>query len=127
MTNNELLYHLHSFTGTEQYHRFSPLFNAVVLTDGAKYLADEAGAYWLMDMIASHLGAVPSQENFVIALLTKEGVNEPGALFTLQDDIPPNNIWAEQDIEYTDFPLDEIKLYVVDSEVGWVVMLPSEY
>ena len=37
--------------------RWSPLFRQMVLTDGAKFVADNGGAhgaYWLMDAIASH-------------------------------------------------------------------------
>ncbi len=52
---------LKQFIGSITYTRFSPLFPNVVLTDGAKYLADECGAYWLMDMIASHLPSLPPQ------------------------------------------------------------------
>ena len=40
------------FTGTQQYYQLN---RHVVLTDGTRYLADEAGAYWLMDAIASYL------------------------------------------------------------------------
>jgi hypothetical protein len=45
------------FTGTEGYIRWSPLFPRMVLTDGTKFVAENgggAGAYWLMDAIASH-------------------------------------------------------------------------
>jgi len=49
------------FTGTEEYHRmrYPWLRKDLLLTDGAKYLADKAGliggtAYWLIDIIASH-------------------------------------------------------------------------
>ena len=48
---------LAGFSGTEEYHRYSPLFRRMLLTDGAKYVADNGGghgAYWLMDAIASH-------------------------------------------------------------------------
>lgn len=46
---------LSQFTGSSTFTKFSPLFPNVVLTEGAEFLADECGAYWLMDMIASHL------------------------------------------------------------------------
>ena len=38
------------------------------------------------------------------------------------DDLPGRKI-IEQEIGYTDFPLDDIKLYVCDG----VLMLPGEY
>jgi len=48
---------LFQFTGTECYHRWSPLFPSMILTGGAKFVADNggtSGAYWLFDAIASH-------------------------------------------------------------------------
>ena len=44
---------LAQFYGTSAYYRFIILSN-LVLTDGTKYLAEVAGAYWLMDLIASY-------------------------------------------------------------------------
>ena len=44
---------LQNFTGTEQLHRFS-VISRLVITDGVKYLCEKAGAYWLMDIIASY-------------------------------------------------------------------------
>jgi hypothetical protein len=46
---------LSNFTGTEKYHRIS---RRHLLTDGTKYLADEAECFWMMDAIASHLRIV---------------------------------------------------------------------
>ena len=40
------------FIGTEHYYRLTP---SAVLTDGTKYLAEGAGAFWLMDAVASYL------------------------------------------------------------------------
>ncbi len=40
------------FTGTEHYYRIS---RRHLLTDGTKYLAEEAECFWMMDAIASHL------------------------------------------------------------------------
>lgn len=113
---------LSQFKGTEAYYRYSPLFPKVVLTDGTKYLADQAGAFWLMDMIASHTTSIT--DYFAIASLTK---GKTGAKFMLTDDVPPNVTYAKQAIEYTDFPLPEIKLYVIKQDDLWVVLLPSEW
>lgn len=42
-----------------------------------------------------------------------------------------DNILVTQNIEYSDFPLEGITLYVIPQEMGssvvWVIMLPSEY
>src|SRR5258708_38127287 len=42
---------LNQFTGTEQWYRHG-LNRNVLFTDGAKYVADQGGAYWLLDEIA---------------------------------------------------------------------------
>jgi hypothetical protein len=42
---------LGQFTGSEQWYRHA-LNRAITFTDGAKYVADQAGAYWLLDEIA---------------------------------------------------------------------------
>jgi hypothetical protein len=56
-----LLSNLAQFTGTTQYYQITA---RTVLTDGAKYLADAAGCYWLMDAIASHLAGLPETAGF---------------------------------------------------------------
>ena len=43
---------LNQFIGTEKYYRIS---RRHLLTDGTKYLAEEAECFWMMDAIASHL------------------------------------------------------------------------
>ncbi len=39
---------LAQFTGSENWYRHA-INHAVLFTDGAKYVADQAGAYWLLD------------------------------------------------------------------------------
>ena len=126
MKSNTLADDLRQFTGTEQYHKFSPLFRTFVLTDGAKYLAEEGHCYWLMDAIASHRASYKN-EGFVVAKFGKKG-NEWWKL-TLEDG--NDNVLARQAIEFSDFPLDAITLYVIPQYTGdeilHVIMLPSEY
>ena len=123
----EIKQELGNFYGTEQWHRYSPLFHNVMLTDGAKYIAETCGAYWLMDVISSHLPSVRKTDSyFAIAQLVK---GKKGAKFKLVPDIPcdDHEVFAKQTIEYTDFPLDEIKFYVSYDGENWVILLPSEY
>ena len=42
---------LRNFTGSEHWYRHG-LVRTILFTDGAKYVADEGGAYWLLDEIA---------------------------------------------------------------------------
>jgi hypothetical protein len=127
-SKNILMNDLRQFTGTEEYHPFSVIFPKYLLTDGTEYLAETAGAYWLMDMIASYQ-ANYSEESFVVARYA--GTPNASGLFSLTDDIPANRTFATQSVEFSDFPLDEIKLYVMPQPIGddlyWIILLPSEY
>lgn len=127
MDKQELIGNLAQFTGTEAYYRYSRLFPKVLLTDGVRWLADAVGAYWLLDVIASHLPAVPADEHFVLAVLNTHKEKAKFVLCSDMDDGEPIDVHATQHIEYTDFPLPDFKMYVSRSEHGWVVMLASEY
>lgn len=118
MNINNLNANLTQFIGTEKYYRITQRH---LLTDGTKYLAENAQCFWLFDAIASHL---PKQfyDYFAVANLT---VKNGSALLTLDDG--NGNIFASQKIEYTDFPMNEIKLYCSFEGEYWVIMLPSEY
>jgi hypothetical protein len=116
----DLLNQLSQFTGTEKYYRISP---KAVLTDGAKFLADTAGCYWLMDLYASHLALIdPDAESFTCLKLTKRGL---GADIVIEDGNTQE--LAKQYVEYTDFQLDTFMFYGIWSGEFWVLMLTSEY
>lgn len=116
---------LSGFTGTEQYHRFSLLWRNVLLTDGAKFLADNAECFWLFDIIASaQLKNAVKAEEFQVWNLVKTGSK---AIVKASNGNDDNQIYT-QAIPYTDFPLDSIKLYAIrDFEGTLIVMLTSEY
>lgn len=110
---------LDQFSGTEQYY---PHWLGIKLTDGAFYL-QENGAAWLIDAIASHqtkkLLSAPMLAEFQIWTLTKK----PDDSAILQCDRDADNTVLTQSIPFTDFPLPEIKLYLIEK----VLMLTSEY
>ena len=112
---------LAQFTGTEHYYKWSPFFRNFVLTDGAKFLAEKAGAFWLMDMIASHF-AKYRNEDFVVAKLRKRKNN-----WRLNIEDGNDNILAGQTIQFSDFPLDSLDLYVLPQDELRVILLTSEY
>jgi hypothetical protein len=121
MQQQTLTQELAHFTGTSAYYRLYP---TVLLTDGTKYLADQAGCYWLMDVYASHLLTAINgeQEPFTCLQLVKTGYQ---ALIQIDDG--NGVLLAEQHIEFTDFPLDSIKLFACWENDYWVILLPSEY
>lgn len=121
MNEQELTTALAHFTGTDGYTRLYP---KLLLTDGAVFLAEKAGCFWLMDVFASHLFTAidADMEPFTVLNLIK---HSDSAKVTIDDG--NGVVLAEQDIEFTDFPLASIKLYGCWSEDYWIVMLPSEY
>jgi hypothetical protein len=109
---------LASFTGTECYYKHWLRLN---FTDGIKYLAEKAGAYWLIDAIASWQPELnESDREFQLWELTVNSDN--GALLECRRDSGQPAI-VTQKIDYTDFPLPSIKLFVQNG----VLLLPSEY
>ena len=123
---------LTQYYGTMQYYRWSVLFPNMLLTDGAKYVADNGGAggaYWLMDAIASHqpelLKKHEDAKNFQHWRLTKSG--DCSAVLSCIEGTDLSDL-ASQEIEYTDFDMDSIDFYVCPvDETQYVIMLPSEY
>lgn len=117
---------LAQFIGTTRYYRYTM---GLILTDGAAYLARH-GAAWLLDIVASArlVPAVRGAEFECWTLrvdLTKQCAE---AVCTDGHGERDANILYRQRLNYTDFPLAELKLYVVaDSDLGKVVMLTSEY
>jgi hypothetical protein len=110
---------LTQFTGTEHYYRLN---RKCLLTDGTKYLADAAGAYWLMDSATSYLLELGTADWFVLIRLV---VKDNAAILTLEDG--NGRCHARQGIPFTDFPASELVLYANWDGENWVLMLPSEY
>ncbi len=110
---------LSQFTGTARYYRIS---RRHLLTDGTKYLAEQAECFWMMDAISSHLTEIGTADWFVIA---KTSVQQGRALTVYEDGNGHEH--ARQEIPHTDFPLAEITLYACWDGEHWVIMLPSEY
>ena len=110
---------LRQFTGTENWYRHGINRN-VTFTDGAKYVADEGGAYWLLDAIAicqRYEKAVAAEPFQVWKLAVR-----PDRTATLTcEDGNYKTVYTQQ-IEFTDFPAEEITLWFSDN----VIYLPSE-
>lgn len=111
---------LRQFTGTEQWYRHG-LARNVLFTDGAKYVADEAGAYWLLDEIAfsQSLKRIAAEEFQLWKL--KVNLSEHTAKLVCEDG--NGNVVFRKRIPYTDFPLEEISFYFANN----TILLPTEY
>ena len=111
---------LMQFTGSENWYRHG-LNRAVLYTDGAKYVADQAGAYWLLDEIALAQKYEPSvtAEEFQLWKLAVS----PNQTATLVCEDGNGNVAFSKRIEYTDFPPEGVSLYCCNN----TILLPSEY
>ena len=90
--------------------------------EARKFLAEKAGAFWLIDLVASHQTARLRQEAFQVWLLAVNREKTPMAVATCRADTDAPEL-LRQEIEHTDFPLPSIRLWLVSG----VLMLPNEY
>lgn len=110
---------LRQFTGTEHWYRHWAVRH-ITYTDGAKYVADTAGAYWLLDEIAfAQVDKQLAAEGFQLWKLTVR----PDRTATLICENGNGKAVFTKQLKYTDFPLDEISFYFTNN----VILLPSEY
>lgn len=110
---------LSHFTGSENWYKH--FLGKTLFTDGAKYVADTAGAYWLLDLVAiNQTRPKVRAEEFQVWVL-KVDLEKHKAVLSCDDG--NGNIVFSKRIDYTDFPLSEVRLYYTDS----TILLPSEY
>lgn len=115
MTAQEIKQNLSQFTGTENYYRLHNLN----LTDGAKFVADECKAWWLLDIIWSYQADIRLRnQTFQVWKLEVKDLQA-----TVRCEDGDYNELLSQDIDYTDFPLESITLWCINN----VILLPSEY
>ncbi|MEM6837871.1 MAG: DUF6876 family protein [Cyanobacteria bacterium P01_C01_bin.120] len=120
---------LAQFTGTETWYRYR--FGQAILayyTDGIKYLVENADCYWLLtEIISVQDQPAICAEPFQVWHLTV--TNEQAATLACEDG--NDNIVFSKDIPYTDFPLEEITVWVEYGEIEGVIkpilLLPSEH
>ena len=129
---NSLRTELAQFTGSTQWFRHE--FNrAVIYTEGVRYLAEHGKAFWLIDAIASHLG---SQELLEAADLdTRIGLmhfwnlavkpDHSATLKAIADS--GEQPFIQQEIPFTNFPLDEVDIWAKNDACQWTLLLPSEH
>jgi len=120
MTNKNLLADLHQFTGTEQWFRHG-LNRKVLYTEGVQYVAEQGGAYWLVDEIAlaqAYEKAVQATPFQVWHLTVKD---DRSATLACEDG--NDQVVYSKEIPFTDFPVKGIRFFFTDN----VLLLPSEY
>ena len=127
-----LVAELQQFTGDLERYRHS-LNPQVIYTPGIKYLADEAGAYWLLDSIALYLKSKQMRE----AIKQDERLAHLQFWYLEINDDKSANLYVVADsdekpaiaevIPYTDFPLERIAIWAGCDSQYWTLYLPSEH
>ncbi len=137
LTQPELEKGLAQCYGSEGYH-FSRSMRGMAYTGGIKYLHENAECYWLIQAIWSHQNTMnKSKLDKEMQFWTLEKNEDNSAtLIGKQTDMETGESIevVRQDIEYTDFPIDKITIWLkrgawkqeVNIIDGFVMMLPSE-
>jgi hypothetical protein len=122
LTPEQIQLDLQGFIGSiNLWKRRTPI--PITYTDGVKYLQDKLGAFWLTDAIASYQSKqFKEQYEFQVWKLTVAEDNT--GILTATDGNDENAI-VTQEIEYTDFPLAEIVVFV-NTDPDIFMFLPSE-
>jgi len=114
----QLLADLQQFIGTTQWYKH-PLYSKFVYTDGVRFLAANAGAYWLLEFIFS---------NQTLPKIRAEGfqvwkIEVVDSKATINVEEGNDRVIKSFKIPYTDFPLDSFTLWFING----ALLLPSEY
>jgi len=111
---------LRNFYGTGTWFRHS-LFRKFLYTEGVQFLAEEACAYWLIDLIFGfQYDQQPVRDE---PFQTWDLIVTEQQTAALQCGDGNGNIVFTHSLNYTDFPLDKIRLFFTDN----VLLLTTEW
>jgi hypothetical protein len=126
ITSEKLIEDLKQFYGTEHYWSLG-FPTEIYLTDGVKYFAEEAEAFWLMTELALEYHKLQKLDEYIFVTVDnkikvdKDGYEKRVAktIFTDGND----KIYSTRHYENLDLPLGIWKFYIMYN----VILLPSEY
>ena len=107
------------------------LMRSFLYTEGVQDLAEQAGAYWLIDLAASHqTNAKVRREPFQLWSLRMLPADAENMAVAEARTDTNGRVLCKQLIPYTDFPMEvgeTFEWYVTRNEHGHTMMLKSEY
>lgn len=112
--------------GTNEYHQYNQLHASALLTDGAKLVAEEFGAFWMIDVILSYQTTENRKKwrkhGYFTQLWELKKNKDDSATVTMSF----NDFETEmkQEIPFTDFPMGKF-LWKFNS-YDLVICLPCE-
>ena len=101
---------------------YYPYTSGLHITSGARHFAEDNGAYWFLDIIASYQQTLHKRQldEFQVWKITKNKTGS-GARVSCEDG--NEHELLHQRIKFTDFPHDEGTLWCANG----VIYLPSEH
>lgn len=127
LSKKELVEGLAQHYGTEGYTRYG---RGMVLTDGVLWIAHNAECFWLLDIVRSILNSANIRKESFLSVNLKVDIKKRCAIFTTTDGgkngQKPRELYR-QAIAYTDFPLEEMDMFLSDNGTDKVLMLKTEY
>ena len=121
---NEIKEGLQHFHGSEMFYQI-PLIKTR-FTNGLKYLANVAECFWLITDVSVIAKSLLNRSHFItidFKRLSEEKQDYTGYEAEIIYSDGNGNVFETHQYNFTDFPLDELRLYFVDN----TLMLPSEY
>ena len=124
LQSRQLIDQLQGFCGSTTCYKISLV--QAHYTEGIKYLADHAQCHWLITDAAVVCKSLKNKSNFIVILFKRNSTSVQERTHKEAKITYANGngiILYEQEYEFTDFPLDELRLFFVDD----MLMLPNEY
>ena len=121
---NDIKEGLQHFHGSEMFYQI-PLIRTR-FTNGLKYLANVAECFWLITDVSVIAKSLLNRSHFItidFKRLSEEEQDYTGYEAEIIYSDGNGNIFEIHRYNFTDFPLDELRLYFVDN----TLMLTSEY
>jgi len=123
---------LRQFTG--DFERYRHAFNRrVIYTPGVRHLAERAGAYWLIDLIASYFGseimkqAIADDDRLASMQFWRLDVHDNAMAVASCSADSGEDPAITQVIPFTDFPLAYVDVWAGFDGQYWTLYLPSEH
>ena len=114
---------LRQFHGTSMYHKhLYPGKSPLLMTDGIKFVRDTLDAFLLMDSLLIYQSHKALRDVKFQIWELKQSPKDMTWNLSCRSDVGTKPL-ISQSIEFSDFPLNFIKIWIIDG----VVILPSEY
>tara|TARA_R110002072_G_scaffold295396_1_gene466342 strand:+ start:16935 stop:17336 length:402 start_codon:yes stop_codon:yes gene_type:complete len=127
LTHDNLRY----FSGDFERYRHQ-IDRRVIYTPGVRFVAEQGGAYWLIDELAFTITggeiqrAGRSDPRILELHFWRLDVNNNSATLTARADSDVAPFYTKE-IPFTDFPLDQIDIWAAFDGEHWTLYLPSEH